>query len=681
MKSKMVTTVIALIAVLTGRMAGGQTLTQNEAWKTVETSVLGGNVDGITVYVSKKILPGGSTIKTMVADEVSPQAASWFFFIDDAPFASWSHPCRYVYVDAATGANTVQHKVMPPQLNDMEALVTQQVHVSGPLFNFPRTRSGIALRSDNSYAVIINGGGNPEWNWNRYWNHCAAVYSILVNTYRFPKDHIYVLMSDGTNPAADMRFINGGYTSSPLDLDGDGSADVQYAATKQNISTVFNILSRKLTSADNLFIYTTDHGYQIDGTHVGMCLWNENITDVEFAREIDKVNARSINICMMQCHSGGFMDDLRRNNRIITTSCTQDQGATARPPDFAYSEFAYHWISAVAGKTPYGVRVYADANGDGVVSMREAFEYAKRMDQWKKTETPQYSSTPSSLGTRLSLRGPIHFISGPSTICAEGRYTVGGLLDGETVQWQVSKGLRIVSGQDSASVLVAADALFESGNITAVVRANGANPTRMVQKVTTEKESGYIQGPYDPQAHTVITGRIDSRKPYCFMALDIPRYLPEQDIYWEVHSPDGFPYKYSGYKPTISFPGGGRYTLKMRWRGRCGVSNFATREYNVHGLPDSNPIRIESANPAAGSVTISFIEEADQEPQGSSEASLDVHGRSYIVQLWGALGIVKQIATPMLSSYRLDLSGIPAGVYTLVVIRNGKNYSRHLVVQ
>lgn len=680
MKSKMVTTVIALIAVLTGRMAGGQTLTQNEAWKTVETSVLGGNVDGITVYVSKKILPGGSTIKTMVADEVSPQAASWFFFIDDAPFASWSHPCRYVYVDAATGANTVQHKVMPPQLNDMEALVTQQVHVSGPLFNFPRTRGSARSGSENNYAVIISGGGNINTNWERYWNECSAIYSVLTKIYGYNKDKVYVLISDGTNPEPDRYMNNGSIMSSPLDLDDDGIADVQYAATRQNISTVFNILSRKLTPEDQLFIYTTDHGYQIDGTHVGMCLWNENITDAELAREVDKVNARSVFICMEQCNSGGFIDDLNDSKRVIATACTYSQSSSATL-DLMYNEFTYHWISAVAGKTPYGAWVYADANGDGVVSIREAFEYAKRMDQWKKTETPQYSSTPSSLGTRLSLSGPIHFISGPSTICAEGRYTVGGLLDGETVQWQVSKGLRIVSGQDSASVLVAADALFESGNITAVVRANGANPTRMVQKVTTEKESGYIQGPYDPQAHTVITGRIDSRKPYCFMALDIPRYLPEQDIYWEVHSPDGFPYKYSGYKPTISFPGGGRYTLKMRWWGRCGASNFATREYNVHGLPDSNPIRIESANPAAGSVTISFIEEADQEPQGSSEASLDVHGRSYIVQLWGALGIVKQIATPMLSSYCLDLSGIPAGVYTLVVIRNGKNYSRHLVVQ
>ena len=62
-------------------------------------------------------------------------------------------------------------------------------------------------------------------------------------------------MSDGTSPNKDRRLLNGTYDSSPLDLDGDGNDDIQYAATKDNLKTVFNRLSSILTEDDNLFIF------------------------------------------------------------------------------------------------------------------------------------------------------------------------------------------------------------------------------------------------------------------------------------------------------------------------------------------------------------------------------------------------------------------------------------------
>lgn len=127
----------------------------------------------------------------------------------------------------------------------------------------------------HNYAVIINGGGNAWSNWVRYWNDCSAIYSTLINVYGYPKDHIYVLISDGTNPEHDRHHYDGHYDSSPLDLDGDGSNDIQYAATRANITQVFNTLRNRLTPADNLFIYTTDHGGQESGTDVYMNLWNE----------------------------------------------------------------------------------------------------------------------------------------------------------------------------------------------------------------------------------------------------------------------------------------------------------------------------------------------------------------------------------------------------------------------
>ena len=291
-----------------------QNVTQKSAWDIVRSEILKNNSENVNVFVSKSIVFSGSPIKTIYRDEKSPQFDSWFFFIDDRPFASWTHPCRYVFVNIKDGSYTVFDKQSPPILNQMTPLVEKKIKVRGDLFDFSKLKSPDLFRANApsapyDYAVIISGGADSEYNWVRYWNDCAAIYSTLINIYGYARDHIYVLISDGTDPGKDRHHYDGHYDSSPLDLDGDGINDIQYAATRTNISRVFNILASKLTPSDHLFIYTTDHGGQESGLNVYMCLWNNEIMrDDEFAIEVNKVNAEKINICMEQCRSGGFID-------------------------------------------------------------------------------------------------------------------------------------------------------------------------------------------------------------------------------------------------------------------------------------------------------------------------------------------------------------------------------------
>jgi hypothetical protein len=257
----------------------------------------------------------------------------------------------------------------------------------------------------NCYAVIISGGVDMNSNMQRYWNDCSAIYSTLVNIYGYLDDHIYVLMSDGTNPANDRR-IAGGYDSSPLDLDGDGDADIQYAATKSNITTVFNTISNILTENDFLFIYTTDHG-DFDEGHATLNLWGgEEIYDYEFANEVDKVNAGNISIVMEQCYSGGFIPYLEKSGRTVATACAEDEVSYSLGL-YTYNAFVYYWTAAVTGYYPDGTPVNPnrspDRNNDGYVSMQEAFNFADINDTM--AETPQYSSVKSHLGKYLTLLG------------------------------------------------------------------------------------------------------------------------------------------------------------------------------------------------------------------------------------------------------------------------------------
>ena len=87
---------------------------------------------------------------------------------------------------------------------------------------------------------------NKNSNYERYWNDCSFIYQTLVNKYSIPKGNIYPIMSDGNNPAADMRCISGGYKSQPLDLDNDGVDEIKLAATKANVKNTLGILANKL---------------------------------------------------------------------------------------------------------------------------------------------------------------------------------------------------------------------------------------------------------------------------------------------------------------------------------------------------------------------------------------------------------------------------------------------------
>lgn len=51
------------------------------------------------VYTSKQLILPKSKLIFMDDSIISPGWNSWFFFIDKYPFADWTHPCKYVFVN------------------------------------------------------------------------------------------------------------------------------------------------------------------------------------------------------------------------------------------------------------------------------------------------------------------------------------------------------------------------------------------------------------------------------------------------------------------------------------------------------------------------------------------------------------------------------------------------------
>ena len=254
------------------------------------------------------------------------------------------------------------------------------------------------------HAVIISGGMNKLMNHERYWNDCAFLYRTLREDLHFSKQDITVLMSDGGEPGRDMLLADGsGFATSSADLDGDGERDVWQPATLAQVDASLSELAARLTYNDRLFLFMIDHG-DFDSSVQQSYAWmwgGGRLYTTHLAQLLDAFYVESISLCLGLCHSGGFIDELRRENRVIATSCAENEESWACT-DRPYDEFVFHWTCAVAGHDPEGNSVSADIDGDGYVSMAEAFDYASQHDC--REETPQYCSTPLTLGESWFLQ-------------------------------------------------------------------------------------------------------------------------------------------------------------------------------------------------------------------------------------------------------------------------------------
>lgn len=338
-------------------------------------------------------------------------------FIDAQPTAGWEHDCYIFTVDELEIlSNKKQTPILANPLKLPPKGIYNPISVKNRYGTQATVKPTVAKLSQNAsdgneaaqrtYALIISGGVNKISNYERYWNDCSFIYQTLVNRYGVPKENIYPIMSDGTDPAEDMRLETGGFKSQPLDLDNDGINDINLSATKANIQQTLNTLARKLKEDDHLFIYVIDHGGTQNKTTGSsyICLWNyEQLLDTELARMLTPITSKyvNVNVVLGQCYSGGFIDDLTKVGCVVATASAKDQSSWACS-DIPYDEFVYQWTCGVNGADSRGVPRNADYDNNGRVTMDEAFTYAKTNDRCIK-ENPMYVSTPISVGEDLSF--------------------------------------------------------------------------------------------------------------------------------------------------------------------------------------------------------------------------------------------------------------------------------------
>ena len=341
-------------------------------------------------------------------------SATWDIFVDAEPMKGWQHDTYIVSIPKSIGVNdvVVPNKVLQksPRFGNYTPLLVKNRYGSNANSK-PRVAKSSSSNAANpvasrTYAVILSGGASPIYNYERYWNDCSFVYQTLVNKYGVPKENIYPIMSDGENPAADMRSTTGTFVSQPLDLDFDGVADIKLAATKVNVKNTLATLANKLRKDDHLLLFVIDHGGTNDKNSSSyICLWNnERLQDTELALMLKPFTASlvNVNVVLGQCYAGGFNDDLEMVGCVVS-SAAQGNESSWSCLDIPYDEFVYQWTCAVNGATHTGVPVNADADNNGRVTMEEVFDYAKANDRKIGIENPVYTSTPLSVGEDLAF--------------------------------------------------------------------------------------------------------------------------------------------------------------------------------------------------------------------------------------------------------------------------------------
>jgi len=175
-----------------------------------------------------------------------------------------------------------------------------------------------------------------------------------------------------------------------------------YAATYQNIE---NVLSKLATynDIDLLLVWTFGHGFRDENSSYLLLADGSKLYDYRFAELLGKVNCTTRIICMQQCFSGGFIDDLKKGKKnIILTSCS-DLAASYPTNDYieedrengvlySHGEFNYHLYNALSSKMFNTDLLKQGVHEKACEMMFEIYKYISDKDNIDEESTQYYDS-------------------------------------------------------------------------------------------------------------------------------------------------------------------------------------------------------------------------------------------------------------------------------------------------
>lgn len=167
------------------------------------------------------------------------------------------------------------------------------------------------------------------------------------------------------------------------------------AATRENLRAALGRVAEKATPQDDFVLTLIGHG-TFDGVEYKFNLPGPDISGTELAGLLDRIKAGRQLVVNTTSASGGCLEVLRRENRVVVT-------ATKSGTERNATVFARYWLEALRDTA-------ADTDKNETITALEAFQYAdqktKKFYETQKrlaTEHPQLVDGGTGLAARLAL--------------------------------------------------------------------------------------------------------------------------------------------------------------------------------------------------------------------------------------------------------------------------------------
>ena len=184
-----------------------------------------------------------------------------------------------------------------------------------------------ASADHQEFAVLFSGGYNQASNYDYYYNSTYGMWDVTVNILDVAPSHVWVLSSDGTDPAADRKSGSNSDWSTVV-----ATGTTVEAATQSNLASLFETLADTMTADDSFYFWSFDHGGNTDPPQIGNSVlwgWNqEAIGAADFAAWTSGFMVKAQIYAFAQCFGSGMayaLESYPRDNRFSAWSSTWNE--------------------------------------------------------------------------------------------------------------------------------------------------------------------------------------------------------------------------------------------------------------------------------------------------------------------------------------------------------------------
>ena len=184
-----------------------------------------------------------------------------------------------------------------------------------------RAIDAVIPHTGRTHAVLINGGGRPEINYQSHLQHVQGMVELLQAD-GIRREDITIFSGDGSDPAADLATREQSTEvdfwlipqSTPLRppivyINSTVDGLQLQPARKEALRAWFNDQGARLRHGDTLLFYVTDHGHRNnqDLANNSIVLWGEELSVSELREMLGAVDPRvRVVMLMSQCYTGSF---------------------------------------------------------------------------------------------------------------------------------------------------------------------------------------------------------------------------------------------------------------------------------------------------------------------------------------------------------------------------------------